>query len=60
MSAPNTYAKRLGAAHGRREAMIEDEINACRGCGSREFPRRSDCAACIAVVDEYIADEAQK
>jgi hypothetical protein len=38
-----------------REDMIEDEINACPGCGDRYFPRRSDCEACIAVVDERIA-----
>lgn len=41
-----------------RQDRIDAEIEACTGCGSREFPKRSNCADCIAAVDGQIANEA--
>lgn len=41
-----------------RQDRIDAEIEACTGCGSWEFPKRSNCVDCIAAVDERIADEA--
>ncbi len=40
-----------------RQERIDDAIAACRECGGREFPKRSDCDGCIAAVDEEIASE---
>jgi uncharacterized OB-fold protein len=40
-----------------RDDMIYETVRKCGGCGSREFPRRSDCESCIAAVDEWIASQ---
>lgn len=37
-----------------RQALIEDYIDACTNCGSREFPKRADCDGCAAAADEEI------
>lgn len=41
-----------------RADRIYETIAACTECGGREFPKRSDCDGCTALVDEEIAAEA--
>jgi hypothetical protein len=43
------------AENDERRAMIDYEIASCTECGSREFPKHSDCQACTDFVDDFIA-----
>jgi len=45
------------AENDERQAMIDYEIASCPGCGSREFPKHSDCQACTDFVDDFIAEK---